>query len=44
VKQLSGIDFGIKNFGFLIIAVLSLVTLVVSLSPYSISVDGFSYL
>jgi len=44
VKQLSGIDFGIKNFGFLIIAVLSLMTLVVSLSPYSISVDGFSYL
>jgi hypothetical protein len=45
MKELvSKLDFGIRNFGLVVIFSLSITLVLVIFTPYGISVDGFSYL
>jgi hypothetical protein len=43
-KFFSNMDFGISNFRFVVMTTVFLTSSSVFFSPYTISVDGFSYL
>ena len=43
-RLMFAMDFGVRNFRYVLLFTLALMMMSVSLSPYTISVDGFAYL